>query len=309
MLKNKKNQVFQALMKVKTRRRICLTGSPFQNNLSEYFRMISYVRPGLLGTSEIIFQKDFAEPIEAGMASDARQNVKEYADELIVKLSTKLQPYVHRRDATVLLDDLPSLQQVCLHIKPTIVQRVLYAAYRKVKKKDDAYNNFLKQYSTLRPIHNHPATLLVRPDVQGDLKSSRTRQMLLPSEVAAFIDNQSTSKARSDKELPTGRDKDEEVEMTTREEKDSILDHTNQTGRTSPDHDDIIDLLSDSEPEVIHELSIDEKKWWNKAVDKLGIEALSDAGSSNKFVLLLHLLSHATALGEKTVLFTQCLKV
>ena len=87
------------------------------------------------------------------------------------------------------------------------------------------------------------------------------------------------------------------------------MDHTNQTGRTSPDHDDIIDLLSDSELEDTHDLSTDENSWWNKAVEKLGIEALKDAGSSNKFVLLLHLLSHASSLGEKTVLFTQCLKV
>lgn len=302
MLKNTSSQVFKALMKVETRRRICLTGSPFQNNLSEYFRMVSYVRPGLLGKSEIAFQKDFAEPIEAGMASDARQNVKEYADELLVALSKKLQPHVHRRDSTVLLADLPSLQQVCLHVKPTKVQRVLYAAYRKVQTKDATYKNFLKQYSNLRSIHNHPGTLLIRSEI--DPKSC-ARHSPLP--VAASLDD-SVTKANSDKVKETARVKEEE-DTKAKEEKNSTLDDAKPTGRISPDPEEIVDLLSDSEPEETKELSVDENSWWKKAVDKLGVESLNDAGSSNKFVLLLHLLCHANSLGEKTVLFTQCLKV
>jgi SNF2 family DNA or RNA helicase len=44
MLKKKSNEIFKVLDGVATPRRICLTGSPFQNNLFEYFRMASYVR-------------------------------------------------------------------------------------------------------------------------------------------------------------------------------------------------------------------------------------------------------------------------
>ena len=295
MLKNKNNQVFKALMKVKTRRRICLTGSPFQNNLSEYFRMISYVRPGLLGTSEFDFQKEYAEPIEAGMASDARQAVKEYADELLVAISKKLQPHVHRRDATVLLAELPSLQQVCLHVKPTKVQRVLYAAYRKVQKTDDAYNNFLKQYSNLRSIHNHPGTLLTRCD-----KDPKRRSLSLVDDNGHLAEMADTTR---------GTAKFKEVETTGDSTTNPLPKYPKQTGRISPDAEEIIDLLSDSEPEEAAEFGSDDNRWWKKAVDKLGSEMLTDAGSSNKFVLLLHLLYHATSKGEKTVLFTQCLKV
>lgn len=297
MLKNKNNLVFKALMRVKTTRRICLTGSPFQNNLYEYFRMVSYIRPGLLGTSEFGFQKEYAEPIEAGMASDARQSVKEYADELLVAISRKLQPHVHRRDATVLLADLPSLQQVCLHVKPTKVQRVLYAAYRKVQKSDDAYNNFLKQYSNLRSIHNHPGTLF---RCERDTKSP-------PRASVSNVDKLGDFPAQPDLAKGTVKVKNEGTIG------DSVIKptpkHPKKAGRESPDGEEVIDLISDSEPEEASDFAPVDKSWWKNAVDKLGIETLNDAGSSNKVVLLLHLLYHATSKGEKTVLFTQCLKV
>jgi SNF2 family DNA or RNA helicase len=298
MLKNKKNQLFQALMKVQTTRRICLTGSPFQNNLSEYFRMVSYIRPGLLGTSEALFLKDFAEPIEAGMALDARQAVKDYADELLVDISTKLHPHVHRRDATVLLADLPSLQHVCLHVKPTKVQRVLYVAYRKVQKTDDAYNNFLKQYSNLRSIHNHPGTLLRRC---GKDPTSCPRLSISP---VADVD---TLRAKPCPSTDTPKAKKEEA-VRERDTKLAPKDEK-QAGHESSESEEIIDLLSDSEQEETLEFSRDDKSWWTDAVDKLGTEALNDACSSNKFVLLLHLLCHTSTRGEKTVLFTQCLRV
>ena len=128
MLKNKDNQVYKALMKVKTPRRICLTGTPFVNNLLEYYRMVSYIRPNLLGDSEKRFQKEYIDPIQAGMGSDAPQDVKCLADERLTTLFQTLKPFVQRRDASLLLADLPSLQQVCLHLRPTKLQRVLYRA-------------------------------------------------------------------------------------------------------------------------------------------------------------------------------------
>jgi SNF2 family DNA or RNA helicase len=91
MLKNKDNQVYKALMKIKTNRRICLSGTPFVNNLLEYYRMVSYIRPNLLGDSERYFQNEYINPIEAGMASDAEHSVKISADERLTELFQTLQ--------------------------------------------------------------------------------------------------------------------------------------------------------------------------------------------------------------------------
>ncbi len=45
---------YAALSTISTRRRIILTGTPLQNNLTEYYTLISYVAPGLIGKSQVI---------------------------------------------------------------------------------------------------------------------------------------------------------------------------------------------------------------------------------------------------------------
>eukprot|EP00536_Pseudo-nitzschia_multiseries_P010545 jgi/Psemu1/134870/gw1.325.38.1 len=130
MLKKKDNQVFKAFLGIKTKRRICLTGTPFQNNLLEFHLMVSYIRPNLLGESVAKFQNEYSDPIQAGMGTDAPREKKAIADERLESLCDKLKPFVHRKDASLLLKDLPPLQQVCLHLRPTKVQRSLYKAYK-----------------------------------------------------------------------------------------------------------------------------------------------------------------------------------
>ena len=46
-------------------RRIALTGTPLQNNLLEYYTMISWVQPGFMG-GQGEFKSEFVEPIERG---------------------------------------------------------------------------------------------------------------------------------------------------------------------------------------------------------------------------------------------------
>lgn len=63
-------QVTQAIKKIRTRRRVALTGSPLQNNLVEYYTMVDFVRQGMLGTLER-FKNYFEAPIVNGMLVDS----------------------------------------------------------------------------------------------------------------------------------------------------------------------------------------------------------------------------------------------
>ena len=47
ILKNANAGISKALNKVRTKRRIILTGTPLQNNLKEYYYMVHFVKPHL----------------------------------------------------------------------------------------------------------------------------------------------------------------------------------------------------------------------------------------------------------------------
>jgi len=82
------------------------------------------------------------------------------------------------------------------------------------------------------------------------------------------------------------------------------------------DTDDIsiIDLISDSEEEDPMK-DVDKydaampQLWWASVAKKVDTASMQKIENGNKVVLLLHILTHASQLNEKVVLFSQCLKV
>lgn len=52
-LKNFENQTYQALINLKAKRRVLLSGTPIQNDLLEYFSLVHFVNQGLLGTAQV----------------------------------------------------------------------------------------------------------------------------------------------------------------------------------------------------------------------------------------------------------------
>ncbi|KAI3631242.1 hypothetical protein MIR68_010732 [Amoeboaphelidium protococcarum] len=159
-LKNHQSKVNIILRRIQCQYKICLTGSPLQNNLLEYYVMVDSVYPGYLGTLQD-FRLTFMHPITDGLSMDSTPVQKSICRQSLYVLQQLLQPLVHRlciKDFDALMqeanndNDLVDLADL-LHtrkfefsiaVKLTPVQQHLYEEYLKCcghfVESDDAFN-------------------------------------------------------------------------------------------------------------------------------------------------------------------------
>jgi len=295
MLKSNNTNIYKALCGMGTRLRLGLTGSPIQNNLYEYFRMACWARPACLGT-EANFTKKFHDPIMDGMAADCTPLQADTQEQVSKELHGILAEFVHRRDADVLAKDLPFLQETIIHVRQSKAQVKLYREFRKYQRETDN-RSFFKQYHALRPVSNHPACLIYpklesrpstptldEPKDAGNTSDNQPR--VAPDKYAWICDKCQKAKFRT-------LDEAEEHEKTCNGTFDpdsvppmAVVQHKGQAKK-------------DSENE----------EWWRSFAERaeksdLNIRAIEHGG---KIVMLLQIIAHCDAIGDKVVVFSQSL--
>lgn len=129
-LKNCENQTFQALMGLQTKRRVLLSGTPIQNDLTEYFSLVQFVNPGMLGTRNE-FHRQYENAIIRGRDSNSTDKEREKSDERLKALLLIVDKYMIRRTSELLNKYLPVKFEMIVCVKLTPVQL-------------DIYKNFLK---------------------------------------------------------------------------------------------------------------------------------------------------------------------
>lgn len=134
LLKNDKTSLNEALNSVKTMRRFALTGTPLQNNLEEYFHMVNFVKPHLLGTLKE-YRNRFVNPITNGQYQNSQPsdiNLMKARSHILHKL---LEGCVQRLDSTVLGSMLPKKHEFVIYIRLSELQEELYKVYDMLKVK------------------------------------------------------------------------------------------------------------------------------------------------------------------------------
>ena len=124
-LKTAKNKSAQAIRSLNTSRRVILSGTPIQNDLSEFFMMVDFVNPDLLGTFKT-FTKEFEVPIVKSRQPGALDKDIEKGEARSEELASLTSKFILRRTADILSEYLPSKTEYVLLCRPTAAQASTY---------------------------------------------------------------------------------------------------------------------------------------------------------------------------------------
>lgn len=165
-LKNSENQTARALNSLPVKRRILLTGTPMQNDLQEFYAMVDFTNPGILGTPEE-FRRKILFPILRGREPDASDSQKKKMMQIQNDLSTTVNDFILRRVNTLNAQHLPPklVQVVCCNL--TEIQQNMYQHLINSKDMqhvlDGKQVNCLASIQMLMKLCNHP-TLVAEED-------------------------------------------------------------------------------------------------------------------------------------------------
>ena len=158
-LKNSDNQTSRALASLPVRRRVLLTGTPMQNDLQEFFAMVDFTNPGVLGSQED-FRRKILFPILRGREPDSTEAQKKRMMEIQNDMSRVVNEFILRRVNTLNAQHLPPklVQVVCCNL--TDVQQAMYQQLVSSKDMQHVLNgkqaNCLGYIQLLMKLCNHP---------------------------------------------------------------------------------------------------------------------------------------------------------
>uniref|UniRef100_A0A8D8TTW0 DNA repair and recombination protein RAD54-like n=2 Tax=Cacopsylla melanoneura TaxID=428564 RepID=A0A8D8TTW0_9HEMI len=175
-LKNCESQTYQALMGLKAKRRVLLSGTPIQNDLLEYFSLVHFVNQGILGTAQE-FRKHYEIPILRGQDSCATDAERSKSKERLEQLIGIVNRCLIRRTSALLSKYLPMKTEQVVCIKMTELQKTLYTnliksdAVRRTVKEDQNTKlgmTALSSITSLKKLSNHPDLVMDKIQTKSD---------------------------------------------------------------------------------------------------------------------------------------------
>ena len=169
-LKNGDSQTFTALNNLNVSRRVILSGTPIQNDLTEYFSLISFANPGLLGT-RMEFRKRYELPILRGRDAAGSDKDRERGDQCLKDLLDVVNRFIIRRTNDILSKYLPVKYEHVVFCNLAPFQLDLYNYF--ITSPDikallrGKGSQPLKAIGMLKKLCNHPDLLNLSEDLPG----------------------------------------------------------------------------------------------------------------------------------------------
>ncbi|PGH26600.1 hypothetical protein AJ80_01729 [Polytolypa hystricis UAMH7299] len=169
-LKNGDSLTFTALNSLNVDRRVILSGTPIQNDLSEYFSLLSFANPNILG-SRSEFHKKYEMPILRGRDADGTDEDRKRGDECVVELLKVVNRFIIRRTNDILSKYLPVKYEHVVFCNSAPFQMDLYKHF--IQSPDiksllrGKGSQPLKAIGILKKLCNHPDLLNLSSDLPG----------------------------------------------------------------------------------------------------------------------------------------------
>ena len=198
-LKTAKNKSALAIKSLDTPRRVILSGTPIQNDLSEFFMMVDFVNPDLLGSFKT-FTKDFETPIVKSRQPEALRRDVEKGEAKSMELAELTSQFILRRSADILSKYLPSKTEYVLMCRPTNAQSMIYSyvlrcpAFQSVL---GSWEAALQLITILKKLCNSPYLLKAKASNDASMPENPLTASLLASiPPSVACNNQGSAKLR-----------------------------------------------------------------------------------------------------------------
>eukprot|EP00042_Codosiga_hollandica_P055647 m.784613 g.784613 ORF g.784613 m.784613 type:complete len:463 (+) comp59157_c0_seq4:552-1940(+) len=149
-------------MQLKTKRRVILSGTPIQNDLLEYFSLIQFCNPSMLGTVAE-FRKKFENPILAARDSCASDVQLKLGQERLEELATIVNRCIIRRTNSILSKYLPPKVEQVVICRLTPIQKEIYKKAMRTSDITEGLKNgalsTLSSIQKLKKLCNHPGLI------------------------------------------------------------------------------------------------------------------------------------------------------
>ncbi|EYC34805.1 hypothetical protein Y032_1403g3866, partial [Ancylostoma ceylanicum] len=154
-IKNWKSQRWQALLNVKARRRLLLTGTPLQNSLMELWSLMHFLMPAIFASHDD-FKDWFSNPLTGMMDGSVEFNAP-----LVQQLHKVLRPFILRRLKSEVEKQLPKKTEHVIKCQLSKRQRYLYDDFMSQRSTRDNLKSgnmlsVLNIVMQLRKCCNHP---------------------------------------------------------------------------------------------------------------------------------------------------------
>ncbi|KAM9782714.1 DNA repair and recombination protein RAD54B [Neosynchiropus ocellatus] len=194
-LKNSSIKTSSALSSLSCTRRVILTGTPVQNDLQEFYAIIDFVNPSVLG-STTAYRKVYEEPILRSRQPSCTEDDRRLGEERAAELSRLTSMFILRRTQDIINRYLPPRLDWTLFCAPSSLQLQIYKHLLSHRAFSVSPHSLVQTHrhlaciTALKKLCNHPALLRASAKEKADCGSEDSS---LEEDMAHFFAESYTS--------------------------------------------------------------------------------------------------------------------